>query len=398
MPLFQRIRSPFAADEPDVAAAFAPTEESVGDLLRRQRSEMGLNLREIAAALKIKPAYLIAIEEGHPDQLPGAPYAIGFVRSYSDYLRLDSAAVLRRFKLEAAGLDAKPDLAFPMPLGERGVPAGGILIIAVILAICGYGVWYSISTADRTLPEKVSEIPAGLLEPRPKSDPGPKSPPAKSAETSTNNSATAVPTSPAKSVAETVSPGEPSPQSHLSPTPSASDAKASAVAISPPAPLSDAPGRPALPSTRPIAALSPDGEARSQTESASAVVSEANGPAPNAMASTRPVSSAPTLQNVSATPGNAGVGQPSRITLRANATSWVQVHGPDHSILFTGFLKPGDTYRVPDRPGLSMRTGNAGGLDVLVDAKNAPALGPIGAVRSIALDPQSLMAQGSTHN
>ncbi len=396
--MFQRIRSPCAEDEAEAAAASPPAAESVGDLFRGQRTEMGLNLRQIAAALKIKPAYLRAIEEGHPDQLPGAPYAVGFVRSYSNYLGLDSAEVLRRFKLEAAGLDAKPDLTFPMPLGEHGVPAGGILIVAAILAICGYGMWYYLSTTHRMSPEKVAEVPAGLLEPTSRLDPASKSPPAKSAETAAHGVVTAVTASPAKLPAEVIGAGEPSPRSDSSAIPSASEAKASAAATSLSVLLSGAPAPTALPSTGPAAALSSDGEARPQTEAVSAAVSEANGPAPNTIASTRPVSSAPTPQNVSATPVNAGVDQASRITLRANATSWVQIRGPDRSVLFTGFLKQGDAYNVPDRPGLSMRTGNAGGLDVLVDGKNVPALGPIGAVRNIALDPQSLMAQGLAHN
>jgi cytoskeleton protein RodZ len=60
-------------------------------------------------------------------------------------------------------------------------------------------------------------------------------------------------------------------------------------------------------------------------------------------------------------------------------------------------LKPGDIYRAPDRVGLSMRAGNAGGLDVTVDGKPAGSLGRLGAVRNLALDPKSL-AQGGFHD
>lgn len=67
-------------------------------------------------------------------------------------------------------------------------------------------------------------------------------------------------------------------------------------------------------------------------------------------------------------------------------------------MLFSGLLKPGDTYRVPDQPGLSMRAGNAGGLDIVVDGKPAPSLGSMGSVRNVALDPQSLEAEGGVHD
>ncbi len=388
MPLFQWIRSPFIENEPEAAAAFPPVDESIGDLLRRQRAEMGLNLREVAAALKIKLSYLAAIEEGHPDQLPGAPYAVGFVRSYSQYLGLDSTEVLRRFKLEAAGLDAKPDLTFPMPLGERGVPAVGILIVAAILASCGYGIWYYLSTADRTIPERVAEVPAGLFGPRLRSDPGSKSSPAKPAASSDDG--IAVSTSPARSEVAVIRPNETPPKTDSSLPPL--DLEAKAVAVPPGS--SGAPAPSSSPSTDRTAAPLPDVEARPKTEPASAAVSEDAGPASNTSSLTHPADLPPPVQDISGAP-DGDVDPSSRITLRANATSWIQVRAQDHSVLFTGFLKPGDAYRVPDRPGLSMRAGNAGGLDIVVDGKKAPALGPIGAVRNVSLDPQSLIGQGS---
>jgi cytoskeleton protein RodZ len=89
---------------------------------------------------------------------------------------------------------------------------------------------------------------------------------------------------------------------------------------------------------------------------------------------------------------------PARILLHATADSWIQIRGADRTVLFSGLLKPGDTYRVPDQPGLSMRAGNAGGLDIVVDGKPAPSLGSMGSVRNVALDPQSLVAEGGVHD
>ena len=398
MALFQRVRSSFVDDEPEAPAAFAPEDESVGELLRRQRTEMGLDLLEVAAALKIKPAYLAAIEGGRLDQLPGAPYAVGFVRSYSDYLRLDTVEILRRFKLEAAGLDAKPDLTFPMPLGERSVPAGRIMIVAVILAICGYGGWYYISTVDRSMPERTAEVPAELVGARPESGSASKSPPAKPAENLAQTREPVAPTNAPGSTEGIVKPIETSPKADPSATPSASQAEAGPSAISPAATSSNALPATTLASTGLSAAESSTGEARPQTEAAPAAVTEDTRPAPSTIASTQPVVAPSSPPNLSAASAEADVDQPSRITLRANATSWIQVRAPDQSVLFTGFLKPGDVYRVPDRPGLSMRAGNAGGLDVLVDGKAAPALGPSGAVRNVSLNPQLLMGQDSAPN
>ena len=87
----------------------------------------------------------------------------------------------------------------------------------------------------------------------------------------------------------------------------------------------------------------------------------------------------------------------SRVVITALDDSWVQVQGPDNELLLTRILHSGDSYRVPDRPGLVMVTGNAGGLEVKVDDAVAPSLGPLGVVlRNIALDPDRLLAGTAT--
>jgi cytoskeleton protein RodZ len=84
---------------------------------------------------------------------------------------------------------------------------------------------------------------------------------------------------------------------------------------------------------------------------------------------------------------------PSHITLLAKQDCWIQVRDssdPSQALVAQRTLHAGDTYRVPDRGGLVLRTGNASGLEVLVDDKAIPALG--GTVREVALDPARLLA------
>ncbi len=77
------------------------------------------------------------------------------------------------------------------------------------------------------------------------------------------------------------------------------------------------------------------------------------------------------------------------------------IRRPPRSTLFpyttlfrsTRIFRPGDVYLVPNRPGLTLMTGNAGGLEVIVDGKMIAPLGPEGAVRrDIVLDPAKLLA------
>jgi hypothetical protein len=82
--------------------------------------------------------------------------------------------------------------------------------------------------------------------------------------------------------------------------------------------------------------------------------------------------------------GNTGA----RIVLRATQEAWVQVRDSDDNLLLTRLLRAGDSYRVPNRPGLTMLTGNAGGLEITVDGNRLGSLGSVGKVRrDVPLDP-----------
>lgn len=88
--------------------------------------------------------------------------------------------------------------------------------------------------------------------------------------------------------------------------------------------------------------------------------------------------------------------QGARIIVRAIQDSWVQVRDRDDALLLTRVLRTGDSYYVPNRDGLTLLTGNAGGLEIEVDGIKIPPIGPLGSVRrQIALDPGRLL-QGNS--
>ncbi|WP_439579400.1 RodZ domain-containing protein [Elioraea sp.] len=81
-----------------------------------------------------------------------------------------------------------------------------------------------------------------------------------------------------------------------------------------------------------------------------------------------------------------------RIVLRALGETWVQVRERDSgAVLFDRVLRAGDRYPVPGRPGLLLTTGNAAGLEVMVEGEVLPSLGGEGVVRrDMPLDPAAL--------
>jgi cytoskeleton protein RodZ len=429
MALLQRINSSLGRNGPERETPLSSDVRSAGDDLRRRREAFGLALEDVETALKIRRRFLAAIEDGRTDLLPGAAYAIGFVRAYSAYLGLDSGEILRRFKLEASGFGAKPDLLFPVPLGEQSMPGRGVVIAGLVSAICAYAVWYYWSAAEQVVPERVTEVPATLSPgefggtPRSPAGVAPSSSPAaltnsdglpgtSTAAPSTDQSQAALENPPSASlvpapspapqqskvVAAAAAPRSVTTGSESSPGAAPTDAVVPAAPQSPPAAVAPAPAPPAATGDTPAPAPpSPPNPALTAGDVAS-------NPQVGTPKATATVSAGP-LQALAA-PAEANqparvlvaADSPSRIVLRATADSWIQIRDTDRTVLFTGVLKAGDVYRVPDRPGLVMRAGHSGGLDILVDGKLAPPLGRMGAVRNVTLDPQSLTAENSAHD
>ncbi len=82
---------------------------------------------------------------------------------------------------------------------------------------------------------------------------------------------------------------------------------------------------------------------------------------------------------------------PSRITVKALDSVWLEIRDAHNKPILSRVLKAGDSYDVPDQPGLKMDTGNAGALEFSLDGQNTPPLGVKGDVlRNMPLDPATL--------
>ena len=144
----------------NVADAPAPP-SGVAAELRLARERLGWELPEMAEHLRIRLPYLEAIEAGRVDTLPSPAYALNFVRSYSAALGLDPDEIGRRFRAEAAAVNQKTKLNFPVPVPERGVPAGAMMLLGAVVAIGAYIGWYRIS-GDQQVAAPVREVPQRL--------------------------------------------------------------------------------------------------------------------------------------------------------------------------------------------------------------------------------------------
>lgn len=434
---------PISRATPGGAAADHRT--GVGGLLRASRLRCGEDLDVIAQVLRIRRRHLQAIEDGNFDQLPGTTYAVGFIRTYADYLGLDSDEVVRRFKGEQTlqpGKTPKADLVFPSPMSETGIPRGAVVFLGVVIGVIAYGGWYSSTVDNDFFKQWIEPVPARLaaLLPGGAESDGPDRSQAEAADkpaptsSALSSEAAPEPTAVTEAATEAVpsadmgSDAQPSDtQASDQPAVAAETAAASDTGSPTDSPTEQAspeltqtapaPAPVAEPAAVPAPASEPaTASSAPESVSAAAPVTEteivrppesiaqpvetaelpappapvaSNAPAPAAEASETPP--APAAVEVASTPAETAE---ARIVLTAVSDSWVEVREQGTDTWVWGkLLRAGESYAVPDRPDLKLKTGNAGGLTITVDGDSVPAVGASGeVVRNVLLDPERLKA------
>ncbi len=334
-------------------AVAPPAAPRAGSDLRAARERLGWPIDMVAAELRIRQQHLEALEAGRIDLLPGHAYAVGFLRTYAAALGLDPHEIVRRFKAEAAEVNRQTELAFPVPLPERGMPAGALILLGVVLAVGAYAGWYRLSGEGRLPAETVIPVPQHLAPLAEQA--APVTPPVAVAK-----SMPAVPAGTPTSVASATGATSSSATAPPSPTPA----------------LSAAAPSPALASVAPAAAPAP-------------VALDAAPPVPSVSPTSAAAAPIPPL-SVAQSAATAA----DQIEIQATADAWLEVRDANGNVLLNRTLHSGDTWTVPKQAGLVLTTGNAGGTVLAVDGVASPALGNSGAVRrNLPLDPD-LIRQG----
>lgn len=103
----------------------------IGDTLRERRMALKIDVHEVEEATKIRAKYLRALENEEFNLLPGTAYVRSFLRTYSDYLGLDTRALLDRYRALNPGGD-EDSLA---PVARAAAGAGSTRRWLVVLAV-----------------------------------------------------------------------------------------------------------------------------------------------------------------------------------------------------------------------------------------------------------------------
>lgn len=86
-----------------------------GELLKSERVNQGLSIQNVSNALKLSSKIINAIEAGQASDLPAKTFVRGFVKSYAEFLKLDSEVVLRQFQEEMGSTIPLPKVPPPQP-------------------------------------------------------------------------------------------------------------------------------------------------------------------------------------------------------------------------------------------------------------------------------------------
>ena len=129
--------------------------EHVGVHLKLAREARGVSLNEAAKRTHIRESHLGAIETVDAKGLPPRAYALGFVKTYAEYLELDARMIVEQFKLDA-GYDApQPIQTEKFRAAEEAAEAEpGDMSLPVFIAILVFIIWsaWQITTTGKVTP------------------------------------------------------------------------------------------------------------------------------------------------------------------------------------------------------------------------------------------------------
>lgn len=120
--------------------------EKLGPTLASARRKLGRSLSEAEESTKIRGKMLEALERGEWDLLPNEAYVRGYIISYSKFLEIDPAPLLKMYSEETGHLTNRERMRLPeqvVPTRERAhhIPWRTAAVIAGVVALIAIVIW-----------------------------------------------------------------------------------------------------------------------------------------------------------------------------------------------------------------------------------------------------------------
>jgi cytoskeleton protein RodZ len=300
----------------------------IGATLREARESRGLSVEAVEEKTKIAHGVITALEEGNRERFPHAVYARGFVRSYALLLGLDAAELCQHFAREypvPSDNDHPEAKSSGIRVRERD-PAGAVtaLRVAAVVGVLALGAlgWYLYDFyLSREAPVAIPAVEEQVPAPQARTLP-PEDMPA--------------PLTQMQEVAE----------APLMSTEEAQNASAAAEG--------------------------------NGTGTANAVATET-------VPETLPQAPAEASAQTPAPPAEEAAQEPAvpverTLVISAHSASWLQARPDDKVVDY--FLRKGESVTIDFRESLTVKFGNAGGVDLILDGKAYPFEAKLGEVRT----------------
>lgn len=361
------------ADAPEdvQATGFDAFDLRLGDLMRGERATLGKSLLDVQRELKIKAAYIAAIENADPSAFDTPGFIAGYVRSYARYLGMDPDDAFEAFcvesgfatahgmSAEASSLKGKTFDPAAAPLGKDifsasatpFIPAGdamlsgvepraigSVMVLVALIAGLGYGGWTVLQEVQKVQFAPVEQTPVVISD-----------------------------LDPLAGATNAIQPSDPL-EDFQTPSRQSLDRLYRPQALDVPVLVArDAPISTLSPGM--IGALLPDVGVSPTREM---MVASADIPAPPAIQVVEP--DVPEVQLVAVRP------------------AWVRVRSADGTVIFEGVMEPGQNFVVPttEEPA-TLRVGESGAMYFAVNGVHYGPVGQSGVVTSnVALSTQNL--------
>lgn len=127
------------------SATSSRIDASPGELLSRQREQLGVPLGEAARALNLRPAVVEGLEQDRYDEIPVTAYRRGYLRAYAKYLGLDDRLVLDTYQERYGAADAERKIApvsVNRPPSKLGAWLFRLMTVVVIAGLIGVTVMW----------------------------------------------------------------------------------------------------------------------------------------------------------------------------------------------------------------------------------------------------------------
>ena len=111
--------------------------------MQEARETAKISLEDAEASLRIKKEYLIALESGNFNLLPGTTYVSGFLKSYTQYLGLNINQSLMHIVPSNSNSPNPNETTLGTLPNKKSSPSLVILAISLVATGGGYFAWYS---------------------------------------------------------------------------------------------------------------------------------------------------------------------------------------------------------------------------------------------------------------